>query len=706
MLTKCPGCQSLLKIPDEKISAHGTHLRCPKCSTVFMVKLPNAEPPTSNQADPNATRIMPNVPKFKDSPTVPTPPPPHQELPKTKIETPPIDRLKAGSDDIDLDEPLPPPPNNQETAAPKNQADDLFSDLNFDDLPGVEGDEFAPPPFPGNPKEEIPPHSQLKSEIDFDEEEDKKQSDPFSDFEDTVADFDLNKFYEAKGIKPDAPITVPNGLKPPAESPKEASKKEIGPQKPAAKKTVGVKSPTAKEGEHDFGEVAFGGGADQTDSIFDLGDESGKIHTEGVQISDDSGDFGNIDFAAKSPQSPASPAAVDDFSSLMKEAENLKEAVQKRGSPQESISSADDLFKESGLGTPLPNANAGGMELSGFDPSELDGNGNTSEGMEFQAAPSGEGVNGGGEKDFGQDFFAQMDSVGEIGTFEGGKTSGLFGDLGEESAKKEMVAPPRRTGTKELASSPKVVGGSVAVHDVVTDVTSVIPKSAERPVSMSFPMPTARKVRAVSALGTLALAVVVFVGLFGALWLRQARGMVSEKSVTGKVIAALGLQSGESSVEKELKEILAAYISRVKLYRTDSQKEFVVIFGELYSRASLKNQNVIVEVMMLDKSNTVIARGNFPPNLKISPLDLEKMKDNEDISKVVYKLGASPRATGNIIPFTAVFLAPKEKITDYTFKARAIALGASAERPPNKAADKKDTEKNAEPAKPEMPHTK
>ena len=90
MFVKCPSCQTLLKIPEEKISAHGTHLRCPKCSTIFMVKPPNMQAPTRDHTDPEATRIMPNVPK-QDSedeaaPMAPKEPQSQRQITKKQVE--------------------------------------------------------------------------------------------------------------------------------------------------------------------------------------------------------------------------------------------------------------------------------------------------------------------------------------------------------------------------------------------------------------------------------------------------------------------------------------------------------------------------------------------------------------------------------------------------------------------------------------------
>ncbi|NOX20794.1 MAG: response regulator [Nitrospirae bacterium] len=38
MIVVCPKCKVKLKIPDEKVSPEGSRFRCPKCTTVFLVK--------------------------------------------------------------------------------------------------------------------------------------------------------------------------------------------------------------------------------------------------------------------------------------------------------------------------------------------------------------------------------------------------------------------------------------------------------------------------------------------------------------------------------------------------------------------------------------------------------------------------------------------------------------------------------------------
>ncbi len=44
MVVKCPKCQVKLNIPDEKIAPEGSRFKCPKCTTVLLVKRPSERP--------------------------------------------------------------------------------------------------------------------------------------------------------------------------------------------------------------------------------------------------------------------------------------------------------------------------------------------------------------------------------------------------------------------------------------------------------------------------------------------------------------------------------------------------------------------------------------------------------------------------------------------------------------------------------------
>lgn len=44
MVVKCPKCQVKLNIPDDKIAPEGTRFKCPKCTTILLVKKPTVKP--------------------------------------------------------------------------------------------------------------------------------------------------------------------------------------------------------------------------------------------------------------------------------------------------------------------------------------------------------------------------------------------------------------------------------------------------------------------------------------------------------------------------------------------------------------------------------------------------------------------------------------------------------------------------------------
>jgi predicted Zn finger-like uncharacterized protein len=44
LVVKCPKCQVKLNIPDEKIASEGSRFKCPKCTTVLLVKRPSERP--------------------------------------------------------------------------------------------------------------------------------------------------------------------------------------------------------------------------------------------------------------------------------------------------------------------------------------------------------------------------------------------------------------------------------------------------------------------------------------------------------------------------------------------------------------------------------------------------------------------------------------------------------------------------------------
>jgi predicted Zn finger-like uncharacterized protein len=44
LVVKCPKCQVKLNIPDEKIAPEGSRFKCPKCTTILLVKMPAEKP--------------------------------------------------------------------------------------------------------------------------------------------------------------------------------------------------------------------------------------------------------------------------------------------------------------------------------------------------------------------------------------------------------------------------------------------------------------------------------------------------------------------------------------------------------------------------------------------------------------------------------------------------------------------------------------
>ncbi len=44
MVVKCPKCQVKLNVPDEKIAPEGSRFKCPKCTTILLVKKPSERP--------------------------------------------------------------------------------------------------------------------------------------------------------------------------------------------------------------------------------------------------------------------------------------------------------------------------------------------------------------------------------------------------------------------------------------------------------------------------------------------------------------------------------------------------------------------------------------------------------------------------------------------------------------------------------------
>ena len=58
MLVGCPKCKTRLKIADEKIAPGGTKFKCPKCSTLLLIKPPATKAPTAptSQASPVSSR--------------------------------------------------------------------------------------------------------------------------------------------------------------------------------------------------------------------------------------------------------------------------------------------------------------------------------------------------------------------------------------------------------------------------------------------------------------------------------------------------------------------------------------------------------------------------------------------------------------------------------------------------------------------------
>lgn len=45
MIVKCPKCQVKLNIPDDKVAPQGTRFKCPKCTTILLIKKPAEKPP-------------------------------------------------------------------------------------------------------------------------------------------------------------------------------------------------------------------------------------------------------------------------------------------------------------------------------------------------------------------------------------------------------------------------------------------------------------------------------------------------------------------------------------------------------------------------------------------------------------------------------------------------------------------------------------
>ncbi len=54
MLVKCSRCQSTLKVSDDKLTAEGIRIKCPKCSSVLLVKEPAAKPTEQAPPPPSA----------------------------------------------------------------------------------------------------------------------------------------------------------------------------------------------------------------------------------------------------------------------------------------------------------------------------------------------------------------------------------------------------------------------------------------------------------------------------------------------------------------------------------------------------------------------------------------------------------------------------------------------------------------------------
>ncbi|KKK88694.1 hypothetical protein LCGC14_2740560, partial [marine sediment metagenome] len=66
MVVGCPKCKVQLKVADEKIKPEGLKIKCPKCSTVLMVRKPAAAPaaPTAPAAAPAPSgKLAPEAPQ-------------------------------------------------------------------------------------------------------------------------------------------------------------------------------------------------------------------------------------------------------------------------------------------------------------------------------------------------------------------------------------------------------------------------------------------------------------------------------------------------------------------------------------------------------------------------------------------------------------------------------------------------------------------
>jgi predicted Zn finger-like uncharacterized protein len=211
MLIKCKNCQTKLKISDEKVTEEGIKIKCPKCSSVLLVKKPaekkeealkeeqleaavkeeTPEPPTEEEPPAEEGFSLPEEPPTEEEP-------PAEEgfsLPEEPSEEPSEEDVLEGFDDDSFstedaqDQEAQPEAPSEEASTEPEPSEEFQLDTNFDFGGGPEeaGEELASSldlagdVVPGEAPEEESPFGQDDMSLSLrDEPEEKKDADTLS----------------------------------------------------------------------------------------------------------------------------------------------------------------------------------------------------------------------------------------------------------------------------------------------------------------------------------------------------------------------------------------------------------------------------------------------------------------------------------------------------------------------------------------------